>query len=117
MGWAQTGTELVPSKLFADTRVRMCELDEALAYYGFVYLKAMQFPGAGEQCVQWLLQCDHATRTKAQAYFLAGWPWGEALRHSIGIFEPAAFDGDGELRPKMDKQWRRSNTFRLTQNG
>jgi len=77
---AQTGTEYVDSKIYPNTRVRVAELTECLAYYVFVQEKAISFPGSGTQCVEWLLERDRQTRAKARSLFLDKYPYGEALR-------------------------------------
>ena len=84
-GWALTGYAMVDSKVEFDQsanqfkRVRNCHLGQAIAYYDFVFRKALEYRGNDDAKVRWLLERDRQTRSKAKSLYATGWPWGEAI--------------------------------------
>jgi hypothetical protein len=87
-GWALTGYMMVTSKTQFDQttaaykQVRNCHLTEAIAYYDFVFRKALEFHGSETNKIMWLTDRDRQTRAKAKSLYAAGFPWGEAMTHA-----------------------------------
>ena len=80
--WSYTGTCLVDSRTHWDeqnkcwNKVCQCHLSEALAYFDFVFRKAMAFKGPSDHCIAWITGRDRQTRAKAKAIHSEGFPWG-----------------------------------------
>ena len=78
-GLVLTGTQRKPSKKRAGTMANDCDLSIAMAYWWYVYERAMQHPGLVQTLVAWLLDRDRRARSEARNLFNEGWPYGEAL--------------------------------------
>ena len=74
--WAVAGAMMVDSKFAPNTRVREAELTHVTAYVDFLHIQAIAHPGPPKLTVDWLIDRDRQTRSKARQLCLSGWPFG-----------------------------------------